>query len=87
MKQLSPKNEIKRSLVSPQETQLCTYEDESGLRRQIMPYARSYSCIFTHIKDMINFVSLSRLLTNDISAGEAADVKIKSKNIPRFHSY
>ena len=31
---------------------------------------------------MINFVNLSRLITNDKSAGEAADVKIMSKNIP-----
>jgi hypothetical protein len=38
--------------------------------------------IFTHIKDMINFVNLSRLITNDKSAGEASDVKIMSKNIP-----
>ena len=47
-----------------------------------MPYARSYLYISTHIKDMINFVNLSRLITNDKSAGEAADVKIMSKNIP-----
>jgi hypothetical protein len=82
MKQFSPENEINPSLVSPQETQPCTYEDESGLRRQIMPYARSYLYIFTHIKDMINFVNLSRLITNDKSAGESADVEIMSKNIP-----
>ena len=31
---------------------------------------------------MINFVNLSRLITNDKSAGEAAEVKITSKNIP-----
>jgi hypothetical protein len=69
MKQFSPENGINRCLVSPQETQPCTYEDESGLRRQIMPFARSYSYIFTHIKDMINFVNLSRLISNDKSAG------------------
>ena len=46
-----------------------------------MPYARSYSYIFTLIKDMINFVNL-RLVTNDKSTGEAADVKIMSNNKP-----
>ena len=85
MKQFSPENEINRCLVSPQETQPCTYEDESGLRRQIMPYARSYSYIFTHIKDMINFVNL-RLVTNDKSTGESADVKIMSNNKPLSRS-
>lgn len=81
MKQFSPENEINRCLVSPQETQPCAYEDESGLRRQIMPYARSYSYTFTHIKDMINFVNLISLITNNKSTGEA-DVKIMSKNVP-----
>jgi hypothetical protein len=46
-----------------------------------MPYARSYSYIFTLIKDMINFVNL-RLVTNDKSTGEAAEVKIMSNNKP-----
>ena len=31
---------------------------------------------------MINFVNLSRLIMNAKSAGEAADVKTMSKNIP-----
>jgi hypothetical protein len=35
------KDEPNEYTGSPQETQPCTYEDEAGLRRQIMPYARN----------------------------------------------
>lgn len=35
------KDEINECTGLPQETQPYAYEDESGLRRQIMPYARN----------------------------------------------
>jgi hypothetical protein len=48
-----------------------TYEDESGLRRQIMPYARNIPTL-TPIKGVINFVNLNELIGNDETAGNPA---------------